>query len=516
MSEVTLLRQKWGFLLGFTVITFLSRWYRLCFKSVFDDEFMIICTICRPLKDLIRYCYSDVHPPLYRVLLHFCTYPVNAWNESFVFFMRMISAVSGALLVIPVFLICDRYLNRSTAVLACLGILFSTVLLDVSQEARGYSIFCLVAMVSFYLMLNYEIMITGRKRFFYCLVTFCGLYMNYWMVFVIVSQWLLYIGWRWNKKGYHAFSQDSILLMILYLPWLVSWFFHRYNEPAFHDRISTFITPHDFMHKMLRINFELLTGYAPNHVYFKILLLGIILTTAGLGVYQLWKKDRVLCSSMLVFILLPQCTGFIHGFVLYSKYLSFIIPVLVILCAYGISRWEMKYVTVLVLIGAGLQFPVVVDYYCSGVNPYVKQDFRGLGVYLKNNLESNDHVLSYGNTWVPNFYMDYPMSHTHLATPDCGFPAYAMQKDIDNPQYKRVWLTYLTFQEKDIRAYVFPGMNRKIVQRREFGDGIQLVLLGEIQPGEKSRETKTPLTNPVPPLKLLANDSIQRVFASSL
>ncbi len=486
MVQASRFNRKWFIIILLIILALVSRWYHLFFKSAFDDEFMLISTLSQPLKDLIYFCYSDVHPPLFRILLHFSIYFGEIWNESFVFFIRSISAVSGIFLIIPIWMFCDRYLNRGAAIVASLGIIFSTALIEVSQEARVYSLFCLVSMSSFYLMMAYENKPSRVNRILYGLVTLLGLYLNYWMVFVLLSQWILYVGWKWEKKGTWVYLQDILLVIGAYSPWFIAWFLHRLNEPAFQNKLLSFISFKPFLMKMYGINRRLFAGYESDYPYHRDILLFLVILIAGVGVYSLWKKNRTLCISMLSLIFIPQLTGFIKGFVLYSKYLSFIIPILLIFAAYGLSQWKIKYLIPLAALLILLQVPILHNYYQSEVNPYVKQDYRGLALYLKDNLQSNDHLISYGNHWIPNFYMKYPISHQHYPTPISGFPDEKILQDIDNPQFDRVWMTYLTYQEKEIQKNVFTYMHRDILHHQEFGKGMQLVLLGEM----KSRENQ--------------------------
>jgi len=162
----------------------LIRFYHLDGQSLWNDEMFSIDLARSSLPDLLRKLISYYHhPPLFFVILHIL---FRAFGDS-VWVLRCVSALAGSLTVVAVYILGRRVSNNFAAVAAAILCLVSPFHLAYSQEGRPYALAALLALLVFFLMIEYLDSAKRRWIVLYVLGSIALLYTHYWGLFVIAG-----------------------------------------------------------------------------------------------------------------------------------------------------------------------------------------------------------------------------------------------------------------------------------------------------------------------------------------
>ncbi len=205
--------------LPFIVILLLAtglRFYRIDAQSFWNDEGNSARLSERSIKLIIEGTASDVHPPLYYLIL-------RGWRElvgDSEFGLRSFSAFSGVVLVALVASLIhwgkSANLDRR-ALFAMLITATSPALIYYSQETRMYMLFPLLAILG-------TVLFERRPTFFgrvaYLLVMAAGLYTHYFFPIIFVVHGVLAL-LRWRLTGeFFRWLATALLSLLLYAPWI--------------------------------------------------------------------------------------------------------------------------------------------------------------------------------------------------------------------------------------------------------------------------------------------------------
>lgn len=218
--------------------TFL-RFHLLEAQSFWNDEGNSARLSERSLPAIVEGTASDIHPPLYYLLL-------RAWRElagETEFGLRAFSAFAG-ILTVAITMALARSLSRypvATAFVAGLLVAASPVLVYYSQETRMYMLLALLAVASTWVLLEWlRRRAVGRPTWFatmaYVLLSAAGLYTHYFYPAVLGAQGLLMLIWlvrpawliaeidgvRWpsRRRGFGVWLGLTLLAAVAYLPWM--------------------------------------------------------------------------------------------------------------------------------------------------------------------------------------------------------------------------------------------------------------------------------------------------------
>ncbi len=239
------------------------RFYRLDAQSFWNDEGNSARLSERSISKIIEGTASDIHPPLYYLIL-------RGWRElvgDSEFGLRSFSAFAGVLTVAVTITLGKSFRTRINTddtdkkknpyssvfirvpILAGLLTAVSPPLIYYSQETRMYSLLALWAVLSTWLLLRWQQLIINRSPLtirysvFYLLIIIAGLYTQYFFAAVLITHNLLVLIWLWEKsrgaeerREYHPFTRSpkrpqvahpfihwlAIMLTaaLAYLPWL--------------------------------------------------------------------------------------------------------------------------------------------------------------------------------------------------------------------------------------------------------------------------------------------------------
>ena len=210
------------------------RFYRLDAQSFWNDEGNSARLSERSLSLIVEGTASDVHPPLYYLLL-------RGWREmagESEFGLRSLSAFVGVALAAAVYRL-GRALfrrERGAAWAAALAVTVHPALVYYSQEARMYELLALLAVLSTWLLMRLLPRLAGRWRLpdlptagGYALAVAAGLYTHYFFPAVLAGHGavvLLWLAWPGREEGGRVRLRAAgrwvmavLAAAILYLPW---------------------------------------------------------------------------------------------------------------------------------------------------------------------------------------------------------------------------------------------------------------------------------------------------------
>lgn len=186
--------------------------------SLWLDEGITAYKMSLPVHQLFMYEKLDNVPPLYYLLMHV----LRPWVHSD-FSLRLTSAVAGIATIPVLFLICRTTFNDSVAVLSSFFLAVSTFHVWFSQEARSYSLYCLLYALSLLFVIRWSRNPGSRADWWaYILCTVPMLYTHstailFWgtnqLIFAFFSRGL-------SKEALRKWVLAQILVGILFLPWL--------------------------------------------------------------------------------------------------------------------------------------------------------------------------------------------------------------------------------------------------------------------------------------------------------
>lgn len=181
------------------------------------------------LTSIFNMLINENNPPLHFVLLH-------VWVKFFgisSFSVRFISVCFAALTASLIFLTGNRYFNRTTGLTAGLFYTFSTMHMFFSHEARVYSIFVCLTILSLYFFLGFINNPNQKKNIISLSVAnILLIYSHYFGFFIIVCQVISLFFISQYKIGLKKYLWIILILIFFYLP----------NILIFYQRLSVSVS----------------------------------------------------------------------------------------------------------------------------------------------------------------------------------------------------------------------------------------------------------------------------------
>jgi len=415
--------QPWRF---WIVLSFgaLIRFATLGHKQLWLDE-LIQAVRSSPgsLNGVLRSVADDrAQAPLDYIIQHYLAFLLGKSE----FALRFHAALFGSLTILVLYYLARLVLDDRTALVTSL--LFAVYPLHhaYSQESRPYALFTLLAACSY--LLFWHLLLAGKARtwFAYIFVTALLLYANFFGMFVLFSQFVFAVTLlvprisaslpEIRKVGLAFLSRflaAAAASVALFIPWIVM---------AIGANLAYSPLPERFNFKLfLRFLKELSDRSFP--------LSAVLIALAILGIRKLISAKRFgHLSFLLCWFLLPLPLIFLllyyEDYFFSIRQILFATPAFYILIALGILylseipskskwtawmadvRWPIACVVLMSLIQIGLHFPDR------------REDLKGAGRFLKQNVSADDVVIAPGIGNVLSFY--FPEVLAHLQPGDEG------------------------------------------------------------------------------------------------
>lgn len=128
------------------LVAFALRLYRIDYQSIWRDEGVSLHLAASSIPSILADRASDVHPPLYFILLHFWTRLAGSSELS----ARFCSLIFGVLLVPSLYFVTRKMFGTRTALITTAIAAFSPLYIVYSQEVRMYSMLPLLYLFVIY------------------------------------------------------------------------------------------------------------------------------------------------------------------------------------------------------------------------------------------------------------------------------------------------------------------------------------------------------------------------------
>lgn len=202
------------------------RFYQLGFESLWLDEGVSVKIATLDPLQIIRRATADPTPPFYYLLLH---YWMALFGDSELA-VRSLSAIAGTLSIPVMYRVGGLLFGRTTGLLAAAVLAVSEPQIYYSQEVRVYSLFCLLALISFYFFVR---VIRGETSRFclagYVISTTLLMYAHVYGLFILAAQdlYLLtaFLASRklqgWQRPSVRVWAGIHGAMAVLYVPGLL-------------------------------------------------------------------------------------------------------------------------------------------------------------------------------------------------------------------------------------------------------------------------------------------------------
>ncbi len=423
-----------------TMLGGLLRIFRLTKKSLWIDELGQIFVSSKNIPGIIEAISYHLVPPLDYLLLHLT---LSIGDSEFL--VRLNSVIFGTLTIYIFYQLTRLAFDTEVAFFSSLLLAFSRFHIHFSQEARLYSLFCLLTTLSFFYLWLYVSHEKVKHLILLFVTDLALLYTHYFSIYVIIThglylftQILLEKKPKNLKESIRYFFRPFLGFLtvgILYIPWLVVLkkqvdrqfnnvpnslnFLHMStydkvfiraswsNWPSFNNQPNIII---QFIVDKFQAIFNMpwpKNFFTPAEIIFPIL--GFI----GLFYFILFrsnKKATIFISFWLFIPLVLNNLIYIHWA---TRYFIFILPAYLVLVALGIvglkewltKKWSQRagylWVDVISTILITVILSSLISYYYYNSN----DDWRSVGKYLEKHTGPKDKILVLGgNADYINYY----------------------------------------------------------------------------------------------------------------
>ena len=215
---------SWIWLIPILLLATHVRLLYLTKADIWHDEGYTAATIKRPLIDIISTTTTDVHPPFYYIIMHFCQL---LFGDSIIS-LRSFSVACGVMTIAILFFLLQKIFSKRIAIFGAFLASLGPFLIRYSDEARMYALAALIGVAATYAF----IMAVDKKDkkpwwILYGFLAAIGIYTQYFLALLLPAHFV----YLWLKIGGNRtavikiFTNKNIwlaagLCFLLFLPWL--------------------------------------------------------------------------------------------------------------------------------------------------------------------------------------------------------------------------------------------------------------------------------------------------------
>jgi mannosyltransferase len=419
-------------------LAFGARILYLSAPSLWLDEAISAKIIEGSLADCIQRAKTDLHPPLYYMLLHLWSF---IGRDEFT--LRLFSVIANVLSGIVLFLCARRIFHPTVALLALFLFTLSPFQIRYSQEVRMYSFLGLWMALALFFAWEYLTNKSLPFLFGYVFSSALGLYTHYQAgIFLVILNMAIAIPlYHQGKRILWRWLPAQLMILFLFSPW-IPYFINQFNgggrswvsfHPSFPLSVSplfAFLWGDPVLSKLYHFLWP---------IFMRIKDLGIVIQWIGyLGlvivfisfILMSWKyRDRLIHLTipiLFMVLLLVGTFALSYGLSFRSniygaKYLfgaSFVFYILVAVLLIALTRFNRKFGIGLGVVITTIQVFMLVAYYQPENH---RENWRGAVAHIKGHPGPNQAV---------GFHFDAPMApYAYYA--DDSIPAYGFLKEGD-------------------------------------------------------------------------------------
>jgi uncharacterized membrane protein len=386
--------RKSVYFLSILMIAVLFRVFHLGTPALWLDEIGQVVAASGTWSDLFHIVGIHLSPPLdYMVLKFFLYFGHSDW------LVRLPACLFGVFSIPAIYFFSFRVThNKHLSLIAGLLLAFSPFAIAYSQEARMYSLFLLLSIISYCFVLEIYEKPSWESAVLLGVINGFLMLTHYFGGFVCLGELVLLAGiWGWEYKQFKAFRfliGCGLITAFFFLPWLSSFLGQVHNSGG---QISYALDANQNYFKFILNEFSLHSGGEEGFWYY--LYIGLFI--AG-TIYTLNKKNMALLIVASVFLV-----GFFGFFgvtlvrkITTTRNLIFMLPLYLLVCSAGLTwvfeKIKIHFALYLIIIAVVLVYPVY-QYHFAG-RPDFKPDWKNAAAYLKNNNLNSEKV------FVPDIY----------------------------------------------------------------------------------------------------------------
>ncbi len=333
--------EKYNLTLNLLILfAFAIRLYKLNFQSLWSDEVfsLMVSDPANSFKDIIGICRFDVHPPLYQLLLHY-------WFKIMVFSpfaLRLLSVIFGTLGVFSIYKLAEEINGKYTGFVA--GLILSVTYFHIrySQEGRSYALLFLLSTLSvLYFVKSLKQDASKKYIIFYSITSLLMIYTHYFGFVILLAQSIvgLFVILKSEKKKQLLFKFffSALFVFLLFTPWLF----------VLLEKLKLKGVPIE------KVNFDFIFNYF--HWYFKwnVLVVYVFILIFIAVFYKFKKQIRENVFIIFVLLILSFLIPYLRSLfvpVLVPRYTIVSLPLIVVLCALGITAIKNKKISFILMI----------------------------------------------------------------------------------------------------------------------------------------------------------------------
>jgi mannosyltransferase len=431
-------------------------------ESLRLDESQSIWQVNRPFGDILQVVASDVHLPLYNIILYGwrSLVGVDITNN------RHISLIFFLLGIVAMYLLTKLISNnKNIAVFTSVLFTISPYMNWYANELRMYSLLVLVTIVShyFFLRIYFGLGRSWLNWLFYLPISIIGIYTHYFYFLLLISQLVFYIlfWFKFPKNSFRNFVIVASTIILSFVPWI--WLVLSLGNAKNQSPLLIKPSSIDFFN----IYSQHIFGFQGDYVNSLILSFWPIL---GLASLLLLKKKNILKPEFVYLglaTLVPILISFIVSYslrpIFLSRYLSICVPSMFVIISYVIFSYNnvlSKFVRVLILDLMLLGLFMQINSFATPV----KENYREAINYIINSTQKDDIVAISAPFTVFTFDYYYNGSNQLVTIPYwdrksviTAFNKQAMETQVNSyvSNHNKIYLllSYDQGYEKDIKQY---------------------------------------------------------------
>lgn len=348
-------------------------------QSFWRDEAFTVIMAQQPIINLLITTAKDFNPPLYYLVVHFWMKLFGSSEIS----IRTISLIFYWLTIYVGFLFLNNVFkfNLKKSFVYLILIIVNPLLISYACEARMYTMLAFFASISLYFFLR-------KEKKWYILSTTLGLYTHYFMIFVLIIQFLMLVVSK-NRKMLWKQNNFIAIPILLSIPWDI---FVLLQKNIF---VGSFWILKTSVNTIFNMPTFLFTGYDLSNNYYNqslgktSLFLWLIIMV---GSFIFWKKYKQHKNIYFIFLLwgiiVPLCLVLLSLVkpIFLPRYLIFTTVGLLLLIIIFIDRLPVFLKTIIL----GILILISINYTQLEIKNHKKSDYRSIMTKIKYLAKPND------------------------------------------------------------------------------------------------------------------------------
>jgi uncharacterized membrane protein len=450
------MNQKRERILLFLIFTFCLA-IRLAFisqKNLWFDEVFSWHLSLDSFYEIIVRTTNDIHPPLYYFIL-------KIWGFMFgdsVTALRLISTLFSSAAIFFIYPVCRRIMDPLNSFIVIILYSISPLNLYYSQEVRmsAMNLFFNAGSAYFLLLMidrlksnavDWKLFLKDKMFYLYVLFTVSALYTHYFSFFLIAAQ-LAYLAvlFKGDLRKYKPFIIAYNFILALYLLWIPTMFLHLAKGQSWRNPQSLFMVMREYWNYLKDVNLGLYYHYT-DLTLVKIIAVfsGMVILIAVAGI--ILKRNKNSGNTLMLVILLVLVPLILAGLISFKqkvefyRYLSIIIPYILIITVYGLNRWDKKLIT----------YPVICCIFfinIFGISlhysfDFKNDDYRSIVKQINVDYKAGDRIYT-----EPHYYgwlIYYYKKQWDLQIPKTAYIRYGWNEALDSiniQQPERFWVVF--------------------------------------------------------------------------